>query len=151
MTDIKKQAEPTMQGLLQSPEEQLFEQLGLRAQAISQDITLAGSFAPQVVYSEAEMGVKEALGKVGRRLFRRWNKEAYKLLCGDDPEDKEQRTELQNAIGAGDVAVAAALTSALVYIGAAPALAAIIAAIIVKKFFAPAYEEFCVLWKESFD
>jgi len=151
MTDITKQAEPIVQSLLQSDEEQLFEQLGMRAQAMTQDITIAGSFEPQVVYTEAAMGPKEWLGEIGRRLFARWNKEAYKLLCGDNADDKDQRKELQNALGAGDVAVAAALTSALVYIGAAPALAAIIAAIIVKKFFAPAYDEFCIVWKESFD
>jgi len=151
MTDIKKQAESAMQNLLQSDEDQLFEELGMRTQAITQDITMAGSFEPHLVYDAADMGPQEVLGAIGRRLFRRWNKEAYKLLCGDDSDDKEKRTELASAIGAGDVAVAAALTSVLVSIGAAPALAAIIAAIVVKKFFAPAYDEFCGIWKESFD
>ena len=151
MTDLKKQAEAAMQNLLQSDEQQLFEELGMRTQAITRDITKAGSFEPQISYAEAEMGLKETLGRIGRRLFRRWNREAYKLLCGDDPDDKEQRTELASAIGISDVAAATALTSALIYLGAAPALAAIIAAIIVKKFFAPTYQEFCGIWKESFD
>lgn len=151
MTDLQKQAESAMQSLLQSDEDQLLEQLGMRTQAITQDITKAGSFEPQVVYDAAEMGPKDALQALGRRLFRRWNKEAYKLLCGNDTDDKEQRTELTKALGIGDVAVAAALTSALVYIGAAPAIAAIVAAIIVKKFFAPALDEFCEIWKENLD
>lgn len=140
-----------MRNLLQSDEEQLFEELGMRTQAIAQDITKAGSFEPQVVYEGAEQGLKESLGKIGRRLFRRWNREAYELLCGADADDQGQRKELAGAIGISDVAVAAALTSALVYLGAAPALAAVIAAIIVKRFFAPTYQEFCEIWKESLD
>jgi hypothetical protein len=151
MTDVRSQAEAAMRDLLQSDEEQLFEELGMRTQAIAQDITKAGSFEPQVVYTEAEMGLKETLGKIGRRLFRRWNREAYELLCGADADDQGQRKELAGAIGVGDVAVAAALTSALVYLGAAPALAAVIAAIIIKRFFAPTYQEFCEIWKESLD
>lgn len=151
MTDINKQAESAIRNLLQSDENQLLEELGMRTAAIAKDISKAGSFEPQVVYDAADMGPKDMLRKAGNRIFSRWNKEAYKLLCGKDPDDSKQRTELTNAIGLGDVAVAAALTSALVYIGAAPALAAIIAAIIVKRFFAPALDEFCEIWKENLD
>ena len=151
MTDLKIQAESAVKNLLQSDEGQLLEVLGMRAEAITQDITKAGSFEPQVVYNEAAMGAKDVLRDVGSRIFRRWNKEAYKLMCGKDPDDSKQRTELTKAIGLGDVAVATALTSALIYIGAAPAIATIIAAIIVKRFFASALDEFCEIWKENLD
>ena len=151
MTDLKIQAESAVKNLLQSDEGQLLEELGMRTEAIAQDITKAGSFEPQVVYNAADMGPKDVLRDVGSRIFRRWNKEAYKLMCGKDPDDSKQRTELTKAIGLGDVAVAAALTSALIYIGAAPAIATIIAAIIVKRFFASALEEFCEIWQENLD
>ena len=48
-----------------------------------------------------------------------------------------------------DAAVAAVVASILVTYGAAPAIAAVVAAIIVKRFMRPAYEEFCVTWKEK--
>lgn len=53
------------------------------------------------------------------------------------------------ALGGGDVAVASALTALLIHLGLAPVLAPIVAVIVAKRFFRPAYEEFCKTWKEK--
>jgi hypothetical protein len=150
MTELSKQAEPAMKKLLKADETQLYEQLGIRARAIGQDPAKSASFEPEVTYDQAQMGLKEDVKDFGQRLFKRWNAEAYKLFCSTEVEDKQFRTEMTNAFGVGDTAVAAVLASLLVtHLGIAPAIAAVVAALIIKRFFRPVYEEFCVAWKKS--
>ena len=93
------------------------------------------------------MGARDELKKFGQRLFARWHREAFTLLCGADTRDEADRSELLHAAGAGDVALASAVAALLVgYLGLAPALAAVVAAIVTKRFFNPVYEEFCRTW-----
>jgi hypothetical protein len=134
-----------MNRLLQATEDQLYEQLGIRAKAIAANPAAAGSFEPAVTYDGAAMGPLDDVREFGRRLFRRWNREAWNLACSDD--DTADRKKLLDAFGGGQAAVAATLSGILVaHLGLAPALAAIIAALALKYFFRPAYEEFCALW-----
>jgi len=150
VTTLTKQAEPAVEKLLRADEVQLYEQLGIRAKAIEEDPTIASSFEPQVTYDQARMGFKEDVLEFGQRLFRRWNVESHKLMCGSAPDDQNSRAELLNAFGVSEIAVAAALTSLLVTnLGLAPALAAVLAVLLVKRFFRPAYEEFCRVWEQK--
>ncbi len=151
MPDLKKQAEPAVKKLLKSDEDQLYEKLGIRAKAIAEDPTKSSSFEPQVTYDQAQMGLKEDVLDFGKRLFNRWNAEAYKLICGSDLNDQKERKDLIRAFSSNDeITIAAALSALLVTnLGLAPALAAVVAALLVKRFFRPAYEEFCVVWKKN--
>lgn len=150
MSDLTKEAESAVQKLLKADENQLYEQLGIRAKAIAEDLTKSSSFEPQVTYDEAQMGLKEDVLEFGQRLFRRWNAEAYKLICGSDPEDEKDREGLVTAFGINDEAVAAGLAALLVtHLGLIPAVAAVVAALVVKRFFRPAHAEFCQVWKKS--
>jgi hypothetical protein len=150
MSNLIKQAEPAVEKLLRADQEQLFEQLGMRAKAIAEDPTKGSSFEPQITYDQAEMGPKEDVREFGRRLFGRWNVEVHRVICGSDPEDQKAREDLVNAFGISDVAVAAALSALLVtYLGLAPAIAAVVAALVSKRFFRPAHEEFCQVWKKN--
>src|SRR5690348_11682308 len=106
MVDLIKQAEPAVAKLLKADEDQLYEQLGIRAKAIAEDPSKGSSFEPLVTYDQAEMGLKEDVREFGQRLFRRWEVEAYKLICGSDYEDQQDRKELVNSFGVSDVAVA---------------------------------------------
>ena len=86
----------------------------------------------------------------GRRFFKRWNVETYKFICGDDIEDMIDRRELTEAFSLNDKAVAAALSSLLItHVGLAPALAVIIASLVIKRFSRPGHEEFCKVWKRN--
>ncbi len=151
MADLSELAKPAVEELLKSDEEQLYEQLGMRAKAIAEDPTKSSSFELQVIYDQAQMGLKEDVKEFGQRLFRRWNVEAYKLVCGSDYQDQESRESLLKAFSLdGGVAVAAAPSALLVtYLGLAPALAAVVAALLVKRFLRPTYEVFCEVWKEK--
>ncbi len=151
MPELTKQAQPAVKKLLKSDEEQLYETLGMRIKAIAEDPSKGGSFEPQVTYRAAQMGLKEDIQELGRKLFNRWNVEAYKLVCGSESEDGKDREELLKAFGAKDDAVIAASLSALLVtsLGIAPAIAGVIAVLLLKRFLHPAHEEFCQVWKES--
>jgi hypothetical protein len=152
MSNLTRQAEPVVEKLLQAEEDQLYEELGIRAKAMGQDPTVSGSFDPEVTYEAAQMGLKEDVLEFGQRLFRRWNAQAYELVCGAEAGQQQERSQLMNAFGVSDVAVAAVISSLLVSsVGLAPAIAAVVAALVVKRFFRPAYEEFCVTWKKSLE
>jgi hypothetical protein len=149
MTNLANQAEPAMESLLAADEDTLFEQLGIRATAIQENPNLSSSFSPQVIYDEAAMGVLDDVRDYGRRIFRRCSAEGYKLFCGDDPEDEEDRKQLAEVTGISQGQFSALLASMLVgQLGLAPAIAAIIAAILIKRFLIkPGYQLACEKWK----
>ncbi len=147
LTNIAKSA---VLSLLKLDEEQLYEQLGILAWAIAEDPSNAGSFELPLAYNEEMMGPREDLREFGQRLFRRWNVETYKLICGDDIRDMIDRRELIVAFGENDVAVAAALSTLLVtHVGLAPSLAVVVASLVIKRFSSPGHEQFCKVWKRK--
>jgi len=136
--------------LLQSDEDQLLEQLGMRSAVVSRDVTRSADFQLSVKAADiAAMGIKDDMKVLGGKIVRRWNRSAYELACGTDPDDSRSREDLQRALGIGEGAAIAALTAGLIGIGLMAALAPLIATIIVKKFFNPAYGEFCGYWKQK--
>ena len=149
MTNLANQAEPAMESLLNADEDTLFEQLGIRATAIQQNLNLGSSFSPEVSYDEAAMGVLDDVRDYGKRIFRRCSVEGYKLFCGDDPEDEEDRKQLADATGISQGQIAALVAGMLVaQLGLAPAIAAIVAAILIKRFLIkPGYQLACDKWK----
>jgi len=151
MPENPQDPNPVVKRLLESEEEQLLEQLAIRSQAIERDPSKADSLDPTVSSSEiSTMGPKEALRAIGERVLNRWNREAYKLICGSDKEVAKEREDLSRAFGLGDAAAAGALCSALLLIPGMPvALAPVIAVILVKRFFGPGIDEFCGYWKEN--
>lgn len=150
MSNLTQQAAPAVATLLNSDEDQLYAELGIRARAIATDPTVGAQFSPEVTYHEAEMGVLDDVKEFGQRLFRRWNVEAHKLCCGGDPADAKDRAELMEAFGISDAAAAAVISGVLVSsMGVAPAIAVVIAALVVKRFFRPAHQEFCEVWKKN--
>ena len=136
--------------LLQSDEDQLLEQLGMRSAVVSRDVTRSADFQLSVKAADiAAMGIKDDMKVLGGKIVRRWNRSAYELACGTDPDDSKSREDLQKALGIGEGAAIAVLTAGLIGVGLMAALAPLIATIIVKKFFNPAYGEFCGYWKQK--
>ena len=150
MDEITLAAEPAVQDLMLADEDQLYAQLGIRAQALRGDLSASASFAPAVTYDGNEMGPMDEVIEFGRRLFGRWNRELNELVCGTSPTARKDRNELANRLGISPTAAAAYLAGILVTsFGLMPALAAVAAAIVVKRFFQPAVEEFCDAWAKA--
>jgi hypothetical protein len=146
MADLVKQSEAAVGKLMQAEESQLYEQLGMRVEAVAADVAKAGSLEPQVTYERAEMGLKDDVRELGRQLFERWQKEAHKLVCSATAAEAKDRQRVLDAFGVSEVAVGASLSAGLISLGLAPALAPVVAALVVKRFFRPTYEEFCAFW-----
>jgi hypothetical protein len=139
------EVEPAIDELLLENEDELFEQLGRRVQAIEGSSVLGDYFDFDVSFDPS--GAREAFRRLGARIYQRWESEAFGLVCGTGSGDGGDRKKLAEAFGVGGTAVAAMITAGLAStFGLAPAIAAVIAAIVVKRFLRPAYEEFCVVW-----
>ena len=150
MADIKSQARPAVDALLQNDEDQLYLELGKRLSAIKQDPSLSGSFTPDLPSDVEALGPVDDLKEIARRFFARFNAQAYQLVCGAEAENSEEREQVLNAFGIGQDAVAAAIVGLLVsQLALAPAVAAVVAALIVRLFFRPAYESMCEVWSEK--
>lgn len=150
MSDLADQAKPAVTKLLESDPEQLFEELGIRATAVGKDPALAGSFDPTVTYDAALLGPMDDLRHFGKKFFERWSAQSYNLVCGGGLEDQNERKRLLDAFGLGRDSVAAFLAALLVvHLGLAPALAAVVAALVLRLFFRPGYEAMCAVWKEK--
>lgn len=150
MGTLSEIAKPAIAKLMEADENQLYELLGFRAKAIAEDPLKSGYFEPQVTYDQAEMGIRVDVRDFGWRLFNRWNREVYDLVCNTSHKDQEDRKELVRAFGIDDVTVAAALTALLItYLGISPAIATIVATLVAKRFLRPTYDVFCEIWKEN--
>jgi hypothetical protein len=137
-------------GLLEAGESELLQELGTRAQAATFDPAAAGSYAPATAQLATMMGPLDEVRRFGARLFRRLNREAWKLVCGNDPDDAGDRDKLLAALGVDRTAAAAALTAILIAnLGLSVAVAPVLAVLVIKRVFNPAYQEFCGAWKDS--
>jgi hypothetical protein len=149
MADLKDQAQPALERLLQSEPDQLFTELGLRQKAIENDPTQAGLFEITATYDAPFAGPLDVLKEFGQRFFDRVNKDLYNLVCGDDANNANERKKLLDAFGLGGVAFAGVLTSVLISsFGWAPAIATVVAALVVKLFFNNAQAAMCEVWKK---
>lgn len=136
--------------LLQSDEDQLLEQLGMRSATVTRDLKRSAEIQLELGPVDLEtMGIKDDMKELGKRILRRWSRSAYELTCGSDPDDAKTRADLEKALGIGEAAAIGVLSGALIGIGLMPALAPVLATLLVKKFFNPAYGEFCAYWKEK--
>jgi hypothetical protein len=145
----QKTPEQALEKLLQSDPDQLYTELGLRKEAIQADPSQAGLYQITASYDAPMMGPLDALKEWGKNFFDRFSKDIYGLVCGSDKEDTEERKKLQAAFGLSDTAFAAALTAVLMsWFGWAPAIAAVMAALVVRLFFKNAYASMCDVWKK---
>ena len=98
-----------------------------------------------------ETSARGGLAEFGKRFFAKFNAEAYDLLCGNPFEDDgETLKKLENALKQGTDKAAGLLAPVLIaQLGLAPAVAAIIATLVVKKLAKVTGDTICEMWQES--
>lgn len=126
----------------------LTKEIALRAASMSKSASIAGELNPAVSEDAEHLGTTEDLLELGTRIFRRVEREIHGMVCGGAAEDKGDRESILKATGS-DVALGTALYAALTAsLGLAPAVATVVAALLIKRIFAPAGEEICKFWAE---
>ena len=148
MSNFDELARRAVEDLLDSEPDQLFAELELRRRAILANPAEAGSFEPAGAYRAVVNVPLEELRDFGRRFFDRVSRDLYQLLCGDDAENAQTRQTLFQAL-TSRATFAAALSGVLVaHLGMAPALAAVLAALVVRLFANNAHQVACEMWRE---
>lgn len=89
------------------------------------------------------------LAEFGKRLFYRWSKALHEFVCSSSEGDKELQDSVRKAFGlkeGGAAMIGGVLVAAF---GLQPAIAAVIAALLLRIVVAPAKEELCATWQAS--
>lgn len=150
MPELQEQAKAAVEKLLKARDDQLFIELGLRDKAIAVDPSVGDQYDPDITYDADFAGPMDALKEFGQRYFDKVNKQVYELVCGDTKESQQELGKLREAFGFDKTTFAAMLAGVLVSsLGWAPAIAAVVAALVVKLFFRPGYDLACQMWKEN--
>ncbi len=123
--------------------------IGMRDRAIAQDASLKDDVEFEPKYSSGTMGPIDDVKVLGQRILNRWNKELYGLVCEKQGAASKDREAVLDSLKLGEAAVIAALVGCLLSLGLAPAIAAPVAPLIVRKFVWPAKDELCDAWGES--
>ncbi|MEM6385494.1 MAG: GDSL-type esterase/lipase family protein [Pseudomonadota bacterium] len=105
------------------------------------------------VASSSLAGGYATFRQLGARILARAHRELHGLLCGEDAADKEDRQALRDAFNIGTGALATTIAGLLASgpLGLSAFVAAPVAALIVRRFLAPSWEETCTLWGEKLD
>ena len=97
-------------------------------------------------------GISIDWGEFGRNYFKSVERQLHEFVCGVGGESEDYRHRLLDAFNIGKDAIVGILAAAIAsWLGVAPAIAAIIAAIVIKIFFRPLYEEFCQAWGQGLE
>jgi len=145
----KDEVEREAKRLANKDEKALELLVGMQAQAIDKEPSLAEQVSLEPKYDEATMGFLDDVRALGRRILKRWNRELNKLVCGTDSASEKDRNAILGALSMGETAVIAAVAAALLGLGVPAPIAAALAPLIVKKFIWPAKDELCEAWSEA--
>jgi hypothetical protein len=131
-------------------DESLLLQVGQRA-ALAETRPDAANLPTEELAVEYEhLSLASDAKVLGRRIARRVARELHQVLCGNEPDDAQDREKLRSALGLSDQAVVAAVAAVLAGpLGLGGAIAAALAALFVKRLFAPTIEETCQFWEEK--
>jgi hypothetical protein len=87
---------------------------------------------------------------LGRRILARWSRTMHDFLCKSGGEEEDLRERLMSALTNRDGGAVALLAGALVAaFGVSPAVAALVAALLMKLVIGPAKDELCQSWAAS--
>ncbi|HEY9819630.1 MAG TPA: hypothetical protein V6D35_02475 [Candidatus Sericytochromatia bacterium] len=149
--------EVIVESLWELDEDQLAAQIGDRAQAIGDDAAGLGtrgidpaSLDSIDVNVAARASIDLRLLESGQRLFDRINPLVYELMCQPLGNDPQTQKILDEAIGQNYTKAAGMLAPVLISgLGLAPAIATLLATLIIKKIANYTATEICDTWKQN--
>ncbi|MEO0537697.1 MAG: hypothetical protein AAF215_28025 [Cyanobacteria bacterium P01_A01_bin.123] len=141
--------------LVKLDDDQLMLHLGMSTKGISEDLggqTRSASIDSIDPRRYAITRSNEDTLNFGQRLFKRLNDASYELLCKDPFDDGETLRELSKVLEDSTAKAAGLLAPVLVAnLGLAPAVAAIVATLIVRTISKAIADEICYTWGRSLD
>ncbi|MEG4503478.1 hypothetical protein QUA81_08210 [Microcoleus sp. F6_B4] len=151
------EVEVLVESLWELDEDQLEAQIGSHVQAIGDDVAGRGAIGVDPASLEsldvnvaARAAIDPRFLDAGRRLFDRVNPLVYQLMCkplGDDPETQKI---LDETINQNYTKAAGMLAPVLVSgVGLAPAVATLVATLIIKKVSKYLATGICETWEKS--
>ena len=149
--------EVIVESLWELDEDQLAAKIGDRAQAIGDDAAGLGtrgidpaSLDSIDVNVAARASIDLRLLEAGQRLFDRVNPLVYELMCQPLGNDPQTQKILDEAIGQNYTKAAGMLSPVLISgLGLAPAIATLLATLIIKKIANYSATEICDSWKQN--
>jgi hypothetical protein len=88
--------------------------------------------------------------QLGKRIYLRWSQSLHSLVCKDGAENRDIRNQILSALSLKDGGGAALIAGFLVTLfGVSPAIAAVVAVLIVRLIVQPAGVEICKSWEDA--
>ncbi|MEG4317513.1 MULTISPECIES: hypothetical protein [unclassified Microcoleus] len=149
--------EVLVKSLWELDEDQLAAQIGDRARAIGDDAAGLGTRGIDAasldsidVNVAARASIEPRLLEAGQRLFDRVNPLVYDLMCKPLGNDPQTQKILDEAIGQNYTKAAGMLAPILISgVGLAPAVATLVATLIIKKIANYSATAICDTWKQN--
>jgi hypothetical protein len=149
--------EVIVESLWELDEDQLQAQLGSRAQAIEEDVAGRGtrgidpaSLESIDVNVAARASIDPRLLEAGKRLFDQVNPLVYDLMCKPLGDNTDTQKILDETINQNYTKAAGMLAPVLVSgVGLAPAVATLVATLIIKKIANTGAKAICETWEKS--
>jgi hypothetical protein len=153
MTEV----EAMVASLWELDEDQLEAQIGSRVQAIGDDVAGRGAIGVDLASLEsidvnvaARASIDQTFLNAGRQLFDRVNPLVYQLMCKPLGDDAETQKILDETINQNYTKAAGMLAPVLVSgVGLAPAVATLLATLIIKKIAKTGANAICETWEKS--
>jgi glycosyltransferase A (GT-A) superfamily protein (DUF2064 family) len=151
------EVEVLVESLWELDEDQLQAQIGSRVQAIGDDVAGRGARGVDPASLEsidvnvaARASIDQTFLDAGRQLFDRVNPLTYELMCKPLGDDAETRKILDETINQNYTKAAGMLAPVLVSgVGLAPAVATLLATLIIKKIAKTGANAICETWEKS--
>ncbi len=146
MADMMKAAHAAAADLQGVEDDELYRLMGVRLKAIERDPSTAGNFAPQV--RAAELGVAPAdLVKFGKAAFVKIGEAGHGVVCGSGAEQGFHLQRLLSSFNTDVNTITAAVTGLLIaQLAIAPAIAGVVATLVVGKIAPTSVDALCKVW-----
>jgi hypothetical protein len=147
MPDPMDEARAAVAQLADTDEDDLYRLLALRVRTIERDPAVAGLFAPATL-APTELGIAVPdLAALGRKLFGNIARAGQSLICGSDSEAGFHLQRLLSSVNMDITTVTAGVATLLIgQLAIAPAVAGIVASIVVGKVAPNSVEALCKAW-----